>query len=69
MAQPRQGGCLTRTIQGIYTPGNHRQQRIPLARAKRVTNKDVAREMTYEGCTGSYPSMLSKLALLQNLQG
>ena len=63
MAQPRQGGWLTKTIQGTCTPENHPQQRIPLAR-----DSDVARGMTYEARTGSYPSMLSELALLQNLQ-
>ena len=68
MAQPRQDECLTRTIQGIYTPGNHPPQRIPLARAKQDTDKNLAREMTYEGRTGSYPSMLSELALFQNLR-
>ena len=69
MAQPRQDESLTRTIRGIYTSGNHLQQQIPLARATRDTDKDFAREMTYEGCTGGYPSMLLELALLQNQIG
>ena len=65
MAQPRQVGWLTKTIQGTCTPGNHPQQRIPLARD---SDKDDARVMSYRVRTGGYPSMLSEFALLQNLQ-
>jgi hypothetical protein len=68
MAQPRQDECLTMTTQEIYMPENHPPQRIPLARAKRDTDQDVARAMSYEERTGSYPSMLSELALFQNLR-